>query len=85
MKSFWGATGIIGLLALGNFSAVSKELDSGKKWLDNTGQSINAHGGGVLIHQGVYYWYGEIKSGHTYLPDCNKSWGGTRVDLVGVC
>jgi hypothetical protein len=38
----------------------------------------------VLFHEGVYYWYGESKSGRTYLPDCNKSWGGTRVDLSGV-
>jgi hypothetical protein len=51
-------------------------------WSDN--KPINAHGGGVLFHEGVYYWYGEAKSGKTYLPDCNKSWGGTRVDLTGV-
>jgi beta-xylosidase len=57
---------------------------SGGVWRDTDGQVINAHGGGVLFHQGVYYWYGEFKTGRTYLPDCNKSWGGTRVDTVGV-
>src|ERR1700682_2316421 len=55
-----------------------------ESWRDTDGNPINAHGGGVLFHQGVYYWYGESKSGRTYLPDCNKSWGGTRVDLTGV-
>lgn len=56
----------------------------GEVWLDTDGHPINAHGGGVLFHQGVYYWYGEFKAGKTYLPDSNKSWGGTRVDVVGV-
>jgi hypothetical protein len=57
---------------------------SGAVWKDTDGQAINAHGGGVLYHQGTYYWYGEFKTGKTYLPNCNKSWGGTRVDLAGV-
>jgi hypothetical protein len=53
-------------------------------WSDTAGRPLNAHGGGVLFHQGVYYWYGEAKTGKTYLPDCNRPWGGTRVDLTGV-
>jgi len=60
------------------------ELVPGEVWLDTEGHPINAHGGGVLSHDGVYYWYGEFKTGRTYLPDCNKSWGGTRVDTTGV-
>ena len=28
--------------------------------------SIQAHGGGVIYHEGVYYWYGENKAGSTY-------------------
>ena len=31
----------------------------GQPWPDNHGVPINAHGGGVLYHDGVYYWYGE--------------------------
>lgn len=53
-------------------------------WNDTSGRPVNAHGGGVLFYQGVYYWYGEYKTGKTYLPDCNQSWGGTRVDTTGV-
>ena len=37
----------------------------GEIWPDNTGVHINAHGGGVLAHDGKYYWYGEHKSDHT--------------------
>ncbi|MGI6218707.1 MAG: glycoside hydrolase family 43 protein [Bacteroidaceae bacterium] len=29
------------------------------KWLDTSGNPINAHGGGILYHEGRYYWYGE--------------------------
>lgn len=60
------------------------EFAPGEVWLDTDGRAINAHGGGILYFQGVYYWYGEFKTGRTFLPDFNKSWGGTRVDTVGV-
>ena len=30
-------------------------------WPDNNGVPINAHGGGILFHDGVYYWFGEHK------------------------
>ena len=33
----------------------------GKIWNDSEGKVINAHGGGVLYHEGIYYWYGEHK------------------------
>lgn len=59
-------------------------LHPGEIWADAGGQPINAHGGGVLFHEGVYYWYGELKEGRTYLPRVNKSWGGTRVVAGGV-
>ncbi len=29
------------------------------RWLDTEGRPINAHGGGILYHEGRYYWYGE--------------------------
>jgi hypothetical protein len=62
----------------------SPEFVPGEVWRDTEGNPINAHGGGFLLHQGTYYWYGENKSGRTFLPDSNKSWGGTRVDFSGV-
>lgn len=33
----------------------------GAVWPDNNGVHINAHGGGILEHDGVYYWFGEHK------------------------
>ena len=33
----------------------------GTLWRDTNGAPINAHGGGVLFHEGRYYWYGEHK------------------------
>jgi hypothetical protein len=36
-------------------------FEPGALWLDNNGKHINAHGGGMLFHNGVYYWYGEHK------------------------
>lgn len=56
----------------------------GEVWRDTAGQPINAHGGGILFHSGVYYWYGELKEGRTYVTEANKSWGGTRVVAGGV-
>ena len=33
----------------------------GAIWPDNNGVHINAHGGGILLDQGIYYWFGEHK------------------------
>ena len=38
-----------------------KTFRPGELWPDNCGIHINAHGGGVLFHDGVYYWFGEHK------------------------
>lgn len=29
---------------------------------DRDGQHINAHGGGILFHEGTYYWFGEARN-----------------------
>ncbi len=39
----------------------NKSFLPGQLWPDNNGVHINAHGGGVLFHNGVYYWFGEHK------------------------
>lgn len=33
----------------------------GEEWKDTDGVHVNAHGGGILYHNGVYYWFGEHK------------------------
>ncbi|MBN2592704.1 MAG: hypothetical protein JXA81_04285, partial [Sedimentisphaerales bacterium] len=61
-----------------------KEFRPGEIWTDTGGAPINAHGGGILYHDKVYYWYGEIKTGKTWMPEANRSWNGTRVDVTGI-
>jgi hypothetical protein len=75
----------VGILGGGIVAAASaSEFAPGEIWQDTDGQPINAHGGGILFHEGNYFWYGEFKSGETILPACNRHWGGTRVSLAGV-
>jgi hypothetical protein len=38
-----------------------KSFQPGARWPDDRGVHINAHGGGVLFHEDVYYWFGEHK------------------------
>jgi hypothetical protein len=54
----------------------------GQTWLDTDGKPIQAHGGGILVDKGVYYWFGEDKSGVTQ----NDPAKGLlhRMDVVGV-
>ncbi len=56
----------------------------GEIWKDTRGKAINAHGAGILYHEGVYYWYGEIKSGPTGRVEYVTSWEAFRVNAGGV-
>ena len=38
-----------------------ERITPGQEWPDRKGEHINAHGGGLLFHEGKYYWYGEIR------------------------
>lgn len=40
-------------------------LTQGEMWLDTDGNRLNAHGAGMLYHNGTYYLYGEYKVGKT--------------------
>jgi len=40
---------------------ILKRFTPGQVWPDNNGVHINAHGGGILFHDGSYYWFGEHK------------------------
>ncbi|MFT3740747.1 MAG: glycoside hydrolase family 43 protein [Breznakibacter sp.] len=39
------------------------QIIPGQIWTDTDGKHINAHGGGILEHNGRYYWFGEHRSG----------------------
>ncbi|HEX9048201.1 MAG TPA: glycoside hydrolase family 43 protein [Verrucomicrobiae bacterium] len=52
---------LLGLLV--NFSAfAAPQFHPGEVWLDSSANPIQAHGGGVLLHSNVYYWYGEDRT-----------------------
>lgn len=51
----------------------------GSIWRDTDGQPIQAHGGGILYNQGVYYWFGENKNGPTIIAG-----DVARVDVIGI-
>jgi hypothetical protein len=40
----------------------SQLIRPGTAWLDNRGEQIQAHGGGIMKMGGVYYWFGEDRS-----------------------
>lgn len=56
-----------------------KEFIPKEIWVDTDGNPINAHGGGILYHEGTYYWYGEFKDGATTNID-----GQDRTEVVGI-
>jgi Glycosyl hydrolases family 43 len=57
---------LLGCIILLNYLFVyaqnSKSFEPGNIWLDNKGVHINAHGGGVIIYNKTYYWFGEHKT-----------------------
>lgn len=58
-------------------------LVNGEQWLDTAGNPLNAHGAGMLYHDGKYYLYGEYKKGKTILPEW-ATWECYRTDVTGV-
>ena len=52
-------------------------MKNGQIWNDVDGNPIQAHGGCIIAHEGVYYWYGE----HKGIDNCP---GTLRVDVIGI-
>lgn len=74
----------IGLLPIQMRAQKNSYIIPGEVWKDTDGNPINAHGGGLLYHDGTYYWYGEYKKGKTILPDW-ATWEAVLLDgLVDV-
>ena len=62
---------------------IYNDIIPGEIWKDIDGNNINAHGGGILYHEGTYYWYGEYKEGKTVLPEW-AAWECYRTDVIGI-
>lgn len=56
-------TEALALGATGGIASPRTSFEPGELWLDDQGVHINAHGGGILLHEGVYHWFGEHKIG----------------------
>ena len=52
-------------------------MKNGTIWKDINGKDIQAHGGCILCHKGIYYWYGE----HKGADNCP---GKFQVDSIGI-
>lgn len=57
---------------------------SGAEWFDTSGKLINAHGAGILYHNGIYYMYGELKGDSTYWNPKVPKWECYRTEAGGV-
>lgn len=61
-----------------------RNIEPGALWKDTKGQMINAHGGGILYHEGTYYWYGELKGDSTYWNPNVPNWECYRTEAGGI-
>ena len=43
-------------------AAGTRSIRSGQPWFDTEGNVIDAHGAGLLEHDGIYYWYGSRRT-----------------------
>ena len=53
---------VISFWIAGALLAASPVIRPGEIWLDNRGQHIQAHGGGIIRLRDTYYWFGEDRS-----------------------
>lgn len=84
-KFIWSLALLACLLCLSSTKAqtTNAAILPGEIWKDTAGNPINAHGGGLLYHEGTYYWYGEYKKGKTLLPEW-ATWECYRTDVTGI-
>lgn len=59
MKSSFFILSIMAVMACVPKQPLNQSFTPGQPWLANDSVHINAHGGGILYHRGVYYWYGQ--------------------------
>jgi len=72
------------IMVQGSLSAQQTHFVPGAIWKDTKGNTINAHGGGLMLYKGTYYWYGEIKKGETKRVERVTTWEDYRVDAGGI-
>ncbi len=78
---------LIAFLCAGLMSCTNrhvKEIIHTAIWRDTDGNTINAHGGGILYYNNIYYWYGEFKGDSTYRLEKVTTWECYRAEAGGV-
>ena len=63
LRSFLSAVLVLLPMAVLAANPTYSEFNNGAvtdnvRWLDDRGELINAHDGGILYDHGIYYWYG---------------------------
>ncbi len=59
--SRWLACALLAAAA-GALMAAPPAIKPGDPWVDHRGQRIQAHGGGITLFKGTYYWFGEDRT-----------------------
>ena len=59
-------------------------MKNGQIWQDVDGNDIQAHGGCIIYHEGVYYWYGEHKGAENKIAHFVSGQTVSRVDVIGI-
>ena len=91
-KSLFFVIGFILFLFTACQQQTTKVFTPGEIWPDNNGVHINAHGGGIMVHNDKYYWYGEHKiegkigntaqvGVHVYVSDNLYDWDDLGIAL----
>ncbi len=84
IKYFVFASVLCGALAVKTGATAQAQLPSVNGELYDTDHNLlNAHGAGIMYHNGVYYLFGEIKKGKTWLVP-GQQWEDYRVPAGGV-
>jgi hypothetical protein len=83
-KSSGSTTGGATSGGVGGASPVTWPLVNGVQWADTAGNPIQAHGGGVLLVDGYYYWFGENRNsdGTFYAVSAYRSQDLVRWEFV---
>lgn len=74
---------LLTLLAIGACHPTAVATSDDGAWRDTDGNLINAHGGGMLYEDGVWYWYGECKGDSTWRAH-GVDWECYRTEAGGV-
>lgn len=73
MRACWAVAMVLWLGVDGASAQALQSIKPGELWPDTEGEHINAHGGGVIYHEGTYYWYGENRPARGFTTEVGVS------------